>query len=58
MATDLVCSECHCLCNVYEVCEIDHEPYGDRIVERRSFYVLSACCDEDVLEVEVDRVIH
>ena len=58
MATDLVCSECHCLCNVYEVCEIDHEPHGDQIVERRSYYVLSTCCEADVLEVEVDEVIH
>jgi len=38
--------------------EIDYEPHGDQIVERRSYYVLSTCCDEDVLEVEVDEVIH
>ena len=58
MATDLVCSECSRLCDVFEQVEIDHEPYGDQIVERRSYYVLSICCEADVLEVEVDRVIH
>ncbi len=58
MATDLICAECHRLCNVYEQCEIDHEPYGDQIVERRSYYVLSTCCEADVLEVVVDEVIH
>ena len=58
VAIDLICAECHRLCNVYEQCEIDHEPFGDQIVERRSYYVLSVCCDEDVLEVDVDEVIH
>jgi hypothetical protein len=43
---------------VFEQVEIDHEPFGDRIVERRSYYVLSVCCEADVLEAEVDRVIH
>jgi len=58
VATDLICDECRQICGVFEQVEIDHEPYGDQIVERRSYYVLSTCCRADVLEVEVDRVIH
>lgn len=58
VAIDLICAECHRLCNVYEQCEIDHEPFGDQIVERRAYYVLSTCCEADVLEVDVDEVIH
>jgi hypothetical protein len=58
VAIDLICDECRQICDVFEQVEIDHEPYGDQIVERRSYYVLSTCCEADVLEVMVDKVIH
>ena len=58
VAIDLICAECGRLCDTFDRLEIDHEPHGDQIVERRSYYVLSMCCEADVLEVEVDEVIH
>jgi hypothetical protein len=55
---EFVCTECHKICDVFDRTEIDHEPYGDQIVERISIYVLSECCEADVEELEIGPVIH
>lgn len=43
-----ICTKCAEECDVYQEIEIDHEPYGDRMVERRSFFTVSMCCNQPV----------
>ena len=38
--------------------EIDMEPYGDRMVERRSYAYYSLCCGVDVDFLEAEETIH
>ena len=42
--TDFQCTRCGKLCDVIEDVEIDTEPYGDRMVERRTYAYYSICC--------------
>ena len=52
------CVRCKRFCGVVEEVCIDHEDYGDQRVERRSYYVYSACCLADVEPLKVEGIIH
>ena len=56
--TDYLCSRCKKECDILEDLDIDLEPYGDRMVERRSYTCSSACCGAEVDIVRGDETIH
>ena len=56
--TDFVCTRCKKLCDAIEDVEIDHEPYGDRMVERYTYAYYSVCCGVDVDFLEAEETIH
>ena len=56
--TDFQCTRCGKLCDVIEDVEIDTEPYGDRMVERRTYAYYSICCGVDVDLLEAQETIH
>lgn len=56
--TDFRCTRCGKLCDVIEDVEIDTEPYGDRMVERRTYAYYSLCCGVDVDLLEAQETIH
>lgn len=58
MTYSTFCLECGKECDTFDRLEIDHEPYGDQIVERVSTYVLSRCCAADIAEINEGEVIH
>lgn len=57
-ATDFSCSRCRKLCDVIEEIVIDLEPYGDQMVERRTYEYWSVCCRADVEFLELEETIH
>ena len=56
--TDFQGTRCGKLCDVIEDIESDTEPYGDRMVERRTDAYDSIGCGVDVDFLEAEETIH
>ena len=56
--TEYLCSSCQKECDILEDLEIDLEPYGDQVVERRTYSYVSACCGAEVDVVRGEETIH
>lgn len=56
--TDFLCTKCNKLCDAVEEISIDREPYGDQMVERRTYEYWSLCCRADVEFLEAEETLH
>lgn len=56
--TDFMCLKCQKLCDAFEDISVDLEPYGDRMVERRTYEYTSVCCGAEVEFLEADEALH
>jgi hypothetical protein len=55
---DFRCLRCGKMCDVVEEIAIDREPYGDQMVERRTYEYWSVCCRGDVEFLEIEETLH
>lgn len=56
--TDFRCVKCGKLCDVIEDVSVDHEPYGERYVERLTYEYWSICCRAEVDFLDTEEIIH